>query len=133
MSIPEVCARPECYYCIGDSFPILNGCSAHHADCIEELAVDNEVILMKLRRHLSSQFQCLNLLVLAVTKRLPARAGRFGSRSMQSQHTSVVVSSFPDAAAPQNIAKSFRSTGISLEQQLAQSCGRNVHDAPCPI
>jgi hypothetical protein len=122
--IPEVKARRIKYNYDGEAILLLDNCSPHRDQEAQDMCRDNKITFLFLPPHSSHQLQCLDVSLFGITKRHVSSYNRKDILNIQTSHIIKVVSSFVQAATPNNITGSFRNSGISLysDDQLRIHC-----------
>jgi hypothetical protein len=106
------------YVCSGKTIPpylLLDQCTAHSSDLIDELYLEHNINLIQLPPHSSNQLQALDLSIFGITKKYISQFNNLDSLSIQSNHIVKIYNAFVEASTPPNIVKSFSNAGITLE------------------
>jgi hypothetical protein len=111
--LPEVRRRREGDNYTGWTVIIMDNCTAHTGDEIDELCELHGITVCPLPPHSSNQVQPLDLSTFGITKRLIAKVNRMETVNIQTSHIARVVSNFMSAASHLNNVGTFRSAGIA--------------------
>jgi hypothetical protein len=121
--IPDILEKRQRYRYEGPAYLILDNCSSHKGDNVNELCESCNLNLLWLPPHSSHFLQCLDVSLFGITKNNIRAINKTENVFVQTNHIVQIFNGFLSAAIPKNIIKSFQNSGISLKREgLATFC-----------
>jgi transposase len=128
--LPEIRQNQKTFNYNGKTILILDNCTCHNSDYIDDICFENNIELVFLPPHSSNQLQVLDVSLFGLLKRRIENINSKVDINIQSKHIAQIYSALQSSFTSQNIIASFRNAGMELYLENS-TCFVSVNELLC--